>query len=244
MKFNLILIAFLLISCSNGSLNNTKNSLPYTSKGFALIYNQTDFEEKLISSKLNPQNIEIGHNKLKKNTYVVITNPINKKSLTLKVTKKVKYPDFFKVLITENVAKKLNLNTKMPYVEIEQRIKNKSFIAKKAVTYSEEKNVLTKAPITKVKINDISKNSKNSQKRQYSNKYSIIIGNFYSKNWAEGLIEILENENIKKEVFKVKKLGKNNYQLLAGPYTSINTLKSDYFKLNKYGFDNLDLKKN
>ena len=128
MKFNLILIAFLLISCSNGSLNNTKNSLPYTSKGFALIYNQTDFEEKLISSKLNPQNIEIGHNILKKNTYVVITNPMNKKSLTLKVTKKVKYPDFFKVLITENVAKKLDLNTKMPYVEIEQRIKNKSFI--------------------------------------------------------------------------------------------------------------------
>ncbi len=244
MKFNLTLIIFLLISCSNGSFNSTKNSLPYTSKGFALIYNQTDFEEKIISSKLNPESIEIGHNKLKKNTYVVITNPINKKSLTLKVTKKVNYPDFFKVLITEKVAKKLNLNTKMPFVEIEQRIKNKSFIAKKAVTYSEEKNVLTKAPITKVKINDISKNSKNSEKSQYSNKYSIIIGNFYSKNWAEGLIEILENENIKKEVFKVKKLGKNNYQLLAGPYTSINTLKNDYFKLNKYGFDNLDLKKN
>jgi len=51
------------------------------------------------------------------------------------------------------------------------------------------------------------------------------------------------NEDINKEVFKVIKLGKNNYQLLAGPYTSINTLKSDYFKLNKYGFDNLDLKK-
>ena len=48
--------------------------------------------------------------------------------------------------------------------------------------------------------------------------------------------------SIKKEVFKLKNL-KNNYQLLAGPYTSINALKNDYFKLNKYGFDNLDLKK-
>ena len=38
-------------------------------------------------------------------------------------------------------------------------------------------------------------------------------------------------------------MGKNNYQLVAGPYTSINTLKNDYFKLNKYGFDNLDIKK-
>ena len=57
------------------------------------------------------------------------------------------------------------------------------------------------------------------------------------------MIDILVNEDIKKEVFKLNKLGKNNYQLLAGPYSSINALKSDYFKLNRYGFDNLDLKK-
>ena len=57
------------------------------------------------------------------------------------------------------------------------------------------------------------------------------------------MIELLINENIKKEVFSIKTLGKNNYQLIAGPYTSINTLKNDYFKLNKYGFDNLDIKK-
>ena len=55
---------------------------------------------------------------------------------------------------------------------------------------------------------------------------------------------MLINEDIKKEVFKVKKLKKNKYQLTAGPYSSINTLKNDYFKLNKYGFDNLDIKQN
>jgi len=49
---------------------------------------------------------------------------------------------------------------------------------------------------------------------------------------------------IKKEVFKVEKLGKNKYQLTAGPYSSINTLKNDYFKLNRYGFENLDIKQN
>ena len=241
MKFSLIFIIFFLFSCSNGTFN-TNNNKSYTSKGFALIYDENDYQKKIISTKLNPNNIEIGHNQLNKNSYVVITNPINKKSLTLKVSKKVKYPDFFKVLITEKLANELNLNPKMPYIEIEKRVKNKSFVAKKAVTYSEEKNVLTKAPITKVKINDISKDSKNSSKNKYTNKYSIIVGNFYSKKWAESLIDILVNEDINKEVFKVIKLGKNNYQLLAGPYTSINTLKSDYFKLNKYGFDNLDLK--
>ena len=242
MKFSLIFIIFFLFSCSNGTFN-TNNNKSYTSKGFALIYDENDYQKKIISTKLNPNNIEIGHNQLNKNSYVVITNPINKKSLTLKVSKKVKYPDFFKVLITEKLANELNLNPKMPYIEIEKRVKNKSFVAKKAVTHSEEKNVLTKVPITKVKINDISKDSKSSSKNQYANKYSIIVGNFYSKKWAESLIDILVNEDINKEVFKVIKLGKNNYQLLAGPYTSINTLKSDYFKLNKYGFDNLDLKK-
>ena len=242
MKFSLIFITFFLLSCSNGTFN-TNNNKPYTSKGFALIYDENDYQKKIISTKLNPNNIEIGHNQLNKNSFVVITNPINKKSLKLKVTKKVKYPDFFKVLITEKLANHLNLNPNMPYIEIEKRVKNKSFVAKKAVTHSEEKNVLTKVPITKVKINDISKDSKDLLKNQYANKYSIVVGNFYSKKWAESLIDILVNEDINKEVFKVIKLGKNNYQLLAGPYTSINTLKSDYFKLNKYGFDNLDLKK-
>ena len=242
MKFSLIFIIFFLFSCSNGTFN-TNNNKSYTSKGFALIYDENDYQKKIISTKLNPNNIEIGHNQLNKNSYVVITNPINKKSLTLKVSKKVKYPNFFKVLVTEKLANELNLNPKMPYIEIEKRLKNKSFVAKKAVTHSEEKNVLTKVPITKVKINDISKDSKDPSKNQYANKYSIIVGNFYSKKWAESLIDILVNEDINKEVFKVIKLGKNNYQLLAGPYTSINTLKSDYFKLNKYGFDNLDLKK-
>ena len=242
MKFSLIFIIFFLFSCSNGNFN-TSTDKSYASKGFALIYDENDYQKKIISTKLNPNNIEIGHNQLNKNSYVVITNPINKKSIKLKVTKKVKYPDFFKVLITQKLANQLNLNPKMPYIEIEKRVKNKSFVAKKAVTHLEEKNVLTKAPITQVKINDISKDSQNFTQNEHPNKYSIIVGNFYSKNWAESLIDILVNEDIKKEVFKVNKLGKNNYQLLAGPYTSINTLKSDYFKLNKYGFDNLDLKK-
>ena len=242
MKFSLIFITFFLLSCSNGTFN-TNNNKSYTSKGFALIYDENDYKKKIISTKLNPNNIEIGHNQLNRNSFVVITNPINKKSLKLKVTKKAKYPDFFKVLITEKLANELNLNLKMPYIEIEKRVKNKSFIAKKAITHTEEKNVLTKAPITKVKISDISRDSSSHSKNQYANKYAIIVGNFYSKKWAESLIDILVNEDIKKEVFKVNKLGKNNYQLLAGPYTSINALKSDYFKLNRYGFDNLDLKK-
>ena len=243
MKFSYYFIIFFIFSCTINNDSYDKTTTSNLSKGFALIYNDTDYKNKLISSKLNSEKIQVAHNKYPRNTILLITNPANKKSVKLIVSKKIKYPDFYKVLITKKLSDKIGLNPEMPFVEIEKRIKNKSFIAKKAVTYSEEKNVLTKAPVTKVKINDISKIQSSSDKPLNINKYSIIIGNFYEKKWANSLIEILVNENIEKGVFRVNKLGKNNYQLLTGPYTTINALKSDYFKLNKYGFDNLDIKK-
>ena len=241
MKFNYLLIILFLFSCVNNNYN-TSSTIFYSSKGFALVYNEQDYKNKIVSKKLNTDKIEASHSKIRRNSIILITNPVNNKSVTLKVSNKSKYPDFYNVLITDKLSKKLELDPDLPFVEIEERVKNKSFIAKKAVTFSEEKNVLTKVPVTKVKINNISKSNNNNFKSK--NKYSIIIGNFYSKKWATGLIDILVNENIKKDVFIVKKLSKNNYQLSAGPYTSINTLKNDYFKLNKYGFDNLDIEKN
>ena len=57
-----------------------------------------DIQEYLILhryGKLNTNEMEIGHHKIRKNSMVVITNPENNKSVTLKVSKKVKYPDFF-----------------------------------------------------------------------------------------------------------------------------------------------------
>ena len=242
MKFKYLTLIFFLLSCTNNSFEKSNVSNSKISNGFALIYNESDFENKIISSKLNSDKVEAAHNRYKKNSIIIITNPENKKSIQLVISKKINYPDFYKVLITKELSEKLNLDPNMPFVEVERRVKNRSFIAKKAVTYSEEQSVLTKAPVAKVKINNISKSSDNKSKKKSDVKFSIIVGEFYSKKWASSLIELLINENIKKEVFSIKTLGKNNYQLIAGPYTSINTLKNDYFKLNKYGFDNLDLK--
>ena len=45
-------------------------------------------------------------------------------------------------------------------------------------------------------------------------------------------------------VCETKNLGKNRFELSSGPYRSINTLKNDYFALNKYGFEDLDIKQN
>jgi hypothetical protein len=241
MKFKIIFIILFLYSCSAGSLQRDKSTfIPYTSKGFALVYDEKDYVKKIVSRKLNQDELQVAHNRLKANSIVTITNPENKKSLTLKVSKKLQYPDFFTVLITKKVANLLELDTNMPFVDLQQRVKNKSFIAKKAVTFSEEKAASNKAPVTKVQIHNISTQKKPIKEIK---KFSIIIGEFYSKESAYRLKDRLEKNYVKKEALKVKKLRKNKFQLSAGPYISINTLKNAYFQLNKYGFDNLDIEK-
>ena len=49
-----------------------------------------------------------------------------------------KYPDFYKVLITDKLSKKLELDPNLPFVEIEERVKNKS---------EDKKNVVQKDKI-------------------------------------------------------------------------------------------------
>ena len=71
---------------------------------------------------------------------IKISNPKNKKNIVLKNVKRIKYPDFYKALITQPVAEKLNLDLDLPLIEIIEIKKNKSFVAEKAKIYSEEKN--------------------------------------------------------------------------------------------------------
>ena len=52
MKFRLILIFILILSCSP-QLSTLNKKQPYTAKGFAFIYNDNDFKEKIINSSMN-----------------------------------------------------------------------------------------------------------------------------------------------------------------------------------------------
>ena len=242
MKYSIILFILILTSCSNDVSIKKNNADPYSSSGFAFIYNEIDYNNKTLSHKLNNFDLEIGHNKLKKNSIVKITNPDNNKSIELKITKKIKYPNFYKIVISKQVSQKLDLNENLPFVSIEEKFKNKSFIAKKAVTFSEEKRVSNKAPITMVTIDNIS--SQPQKEKKIIKNFSLIIGVFYSKESAENLRDTLEHKYVKKGSLRIEKLAKNKYRLFAGPYSSINTLKNRYFELNKYGFEDLDIKQN
>ena len=244
MKYRFIILILFLNSCASSYSGSLKSNqfTPYSSKGFAIIYQDSDYDNKVISKKLDNNNLELAHRKLGRNKIVVLTNPENNKSLQLKITKKARYPNFFNLVVSKKVADELNLNPEFPYVELYERTKNKSFVAKKAEIFKEETNVMDKAPVEKITINNISKTR--SSKSKKIKRFSIIVGEFYSIKTANLLKDSLADKHVKKELLKVKNLGKNRFELSSGPYRSINTLKNDYFALNKYGFEDLDIKQN
>tara|TARA_B100000963_G_scaffold86126_1_gene73747 strand:- start:551 stop:1288 length:738 start_codon:yes stop_codon:yes gene_type:complete len=241
MKFSLIFLSLFLFSCSPELITiNQKQS--YTAKGFAYIYNDNDYIEKIIKGKMDDQLLQISHKNLKTGTLLQITNPQNNKSLVLKNIKRIKYPDFYKVLITPPVVEELDLNINLPIVEIIEIKKNKSFVAKKAKIYSEEKKISSKAPVANVQISNISKNKKKVLKKQ-TEQIFIHIASFYSLNTAKFMKKriIDEVDGLDQKKLKIRKINNKETRVILGPYTSVNLLKNDYIKLKSFGFEELDI---
>ena len=89
-NFFIISFFFLLVNCSSIDLKDKKNKQTinnFTNKGFALVYSDKLYDEKIISNKLNERDLLIFQRNLKKNTQVKITNILNNKSIIAKVGK-------------------------------------------------------------------------------------------------------------------------------------------------------------
>ena len=241
MKFKFLIIFFLILSCDT-QLSTVNLKQPYTAKGFAYIYNDSDFKNKIIKGKLNNEILQISHQNLKTGTLIKISNPKNKESIVLKNVKRIRYPDFYKILITETVAKKLNLNSELPILEIMEIRKNKSFVAKKAKIFNEEKKIPSKAPVASVQISNISKDKVKETKKKLDKIY-IHIATFYSKNTANVLKERIVKEliNFDGNKIKIRKINNKETQVISGPYTSVNLLKNDYIMIKSFGFEELDI---
>ncbi len=242
MKYSFLLCAVILFSCSS---NTTKleNRSPYISKGFAFIYNDADYNNKIISGKLDNEELQISHSKLSNNTLIKIINPKTNDSVAIKNLKKIKYPDFYKILITKKVSEKLNLDLKLPLVEVIEIKKNKSFVAKKAKIFNEEKKIPSKAPVASVQISNISKNKLDKKSKEKPIDLYVLIASFYSIDTAKFLeqriIKDIPSLNIKK--LKIKKINNKKTQVILGPYSSVNLLKNDYIKLQNFGFEELNI---
>ena len=215
---------------------------PYAANGFAYIYNESDFNEKIIKGKMNNDILQISHQNLKTGTLIKITNPKNKESLVLRNIKRIRYPEFYKVLITKAVAQKLKLDTNLPILEIIEVKKNKSFIAKEAKTFTEEKKISSKAPVENIQISNIAK-EKSRQNIKTSEQIYILLGAFYSIDTANFLKQRITKDVPEFNINKIK-IKKNNIKenlVISGPYNSINSVKNDYILLKTFGFEELDI---
>ena len=241
MKFNILIFFIFLGSCSP-YYTKLENRKPYNSTGFAYIYNEQDYKNGIIKKKLNNDLLQISHQDLNIGSLIKLINPKNKESLVLKNVKKTIYPDFYKILITKPVAEKLMINAELPLVEIFEIKKNKSFVAEKAKIYQAEKKIPANAPVTSVQIANISKKLPNN-KTINKEKIYILVASFYTNEAANLLKKRIKIEVPDYDInkLKIQKKSSIEFEVLSGPYKSINLLKNDYIVLKNFGFEELDI---
>ena len=251
MNFNKILIIFLILfltACKqiddDKKVINYSNYLKYSNTGFTLVYDEQLRKDNKISKKIDDRALVIFHKKIKKNSFVKITNPVNNKSIIAKViSNNAQFSDFYNSVITTRIANELSIDLNEPYVDLVLISENSTFIAKKAKTFDEEKNVAEKAPVDGITIDNLGTelNKKNKVKKN-NFLYSIKIADFYYKDSAENMVLRIENEtNLKNPL--IKKLSKTKYRVLLGPFSDIKKLEQSFDEIKLLEFDNLEILK-
>ena len=248
-KILLVICIFFLNACNQ--FDNKEKSInyiedqKYSNTGFALIYDDELKKINKISKKIDNRSLLIFHHKLKKNSFVKITNPVNDKSVIAEVvSNNVKFTDLYNSVITERIANELVLDPKEPYVELLLISKNSTFIAKKAKTFDEEKKVAEKVPVDGITIDNLGKSKKKENKKiKKKFSYSIKIADFYYKDSAINMINRIKDEtNLKNS--KIKKLSKTKYRVLIGPFNDIKKLEKSFNEIKLLNFDNIEILKN
>ena len=215
----------------------------YTNQGFALIYDENLFNEKSISKKLDNRGLFIFHTKIRKNSFVKITNPENTKTVIAQViSNKAIFSNFYNSVITKRIVDELLLDENEPYVELSLISNESTFVAKKAKTFDEEKKVAQKAPVDGITIDNLGTvEKKELPKTSQSNfLYSIKIADFYYKDSAENMIQRIKDEtNITNPV--IKKLSQTKYRVLLGPFNDIKKIQESFDEIEKLNFENLKI---
>ena len=239
----LFLLCNLIFSCAEYQVQKSKKNIEkkfYSSKGFALIFSEDLYKQRVINKKLNNKKVAAMHNILRVNTPVKILNPKNSKFIETKISRKGNYPKIFNIVLSESAASILGLDTENPYVEVFEVKKNKKFVAKKSNTFDEENNVADKAQVDEIKMDDITETKVEIKKKVDKTSYILVISDFYYETSANNLMaELAKKININK--ISVKKININKYRLLVGPFENFNALKTTYISLNNLGFEDLNI---
>ena len=93
MNYKLIILFLFLTSCAQ-SYGKQELNKPFNSKGFAYIYNEEDFINKVIKKKLDLNSLQIAHSTLRVGSLIKIINIKTNDSIILKNSKRVNYPEY------------------------------------------------------------------------------------------------------------------------------------------------------
>ena len=251
MNYKSILIVFFifLVGCEQNNLKkdvvNREIMSKYKNSGFTLVYDPVLKKEKKISKKIDNKSLFIFHKNLKKNSFVKITNPINQKTVIAEViSNKVRFSDFYNSVITSRIADELSLNLNEPYIDLVLISQNSTFIAKKAKTFNEEKNVAEKAPVDGIQIDNLGdvNQTKNEAKKDNIFSYSIKIADFYYKDSAKNMSDrIIDETNITNPV--IKTISNTKYRVLLGPFNDIKKLEESFNEIKSLDFENIEILK-
>ena len=213
----------------------------FSNKGFTLIYDDSLKKKKIITNKIEDRSLIIFQKNLKKDTTVKITNLINNKSLLAKVGPRSDYPLFYNSVISKRIYNKLEIDIDEPYVEVLEISENSIFLAKKAKTFDEEKNVVDKAPVEDISINNLNIDPEKttiSKKNKFN--YIIKIADFYYKNTANLMKKRIKSE-IKLISVNIVKLSDTSYRVYLGPFKDLKSLKKAFNDIKIINFENIEI---
>ena len=240
--FIYISVIFISSCASLEKETNIKFNKSYSNAGFALIYDRKYHENKIIKKKIDDRSLIIFQRNLKPNTNVKIINILNNKSIIASVGPRSEYPRFYNSVLSKRIATELDINQEEPYIKILEISDNSMFIAKKAKTFDEEKIVAEKAPVLEIGIKDL--NPKKKEKKEITNikkfSYVIKIADFYFLDTAKSLKKRILNEITINNV-KINKISNTKFRVYLGPYYSLKSLETNYYKILKLEFENLEI---
>ena len=200
----LFIFFFFIISCSN-------KYQVYEKTGFAGVSKN----KKIISY-------------LQKDSLIKITNKNNKISKVYKVDEQLKSTDPRIIYLPEIVYDEISLNREFPLVLVQSMRENKSFIAKKAKTFDEEKKINKKVKIETIEVLKID------NRKVVTKKIFLDFGPFYYKTYSETLFRLL-SLNIKNKKLIYKDYAPKNHIISIGPLKNLTEYDNIYLKLGKIG---------
>jgi len=200
----LFIFFFFIISCSN-------KYQVYEKTGFAGVSKNN----KIISY-------------LQKDSLIKITNKNNKISKVYKVDEQLKSTDSRIIYLPEIVYDEISLNREFPLVLVQSMRENKSFIAKKAKTFDEEKKINKKVNIENIEVLKID------NQKVVTKKIFLDFGPFYYKTYSETLFRLL-SLNIKNKKLIYKDYAPKNHIISIGPLKNLTEYDNIYLKLGKIG---------